>query len=96
MTAPISRAGALRSEIQAPSATSRSGFRRELERAATRIASDQAALDNLVQHNAPVSNGELLLLQVRVYRYSQEIELGTKLVDRFTQTVRQTLTSQSQ
>ena len=41
-----------------------------------------------------LSNGELLALQAGVYRYTEELDLAGKLVDKATGAVKQTLQSQ--
>ena len=46
------------------------------------------------RHGASFSNDQLIAIQAGVYRYTQELELAGKLVDKATGAVRQTLQSQ--
>jgi hypothetical protein len=46
------------------------------------------------RHGATFSNEQLIAIQAGVYRYTQELELAGKLVDKATSAVRQTLQSQ--
>lgn len=51
-----------------------------------------------VMHGAKgtsLGHGELLALQAGVYRYTQQVELFSKVVDKGTGTVRQVLQSQT-
>lgn len=49
---------------------------------------------NAARHGATFSNEQLIAIQAGVYRYTQELELAGKLVDKATGAVRQTLQSQ--
>lgn len=49
---------------------------------------------NAARHGASFSNDQLIAIQAGVYRYTQELELAGKLVDKATGAVRQTLQSQ--
>ena len=46
------------------------------------------------RHGAAFSNEQLIAIQAGVYRYTQELELAGKLVDKATGAIRQTLQSQ--
>ncbi len=46
------------------------------------------------QRGATFTNEQLIAIQAGVYRYTQELELASKLVDKATGAVRQTLQSQ--
>lgn len=46
------------------------------------------------RHGATFSNEQLIAIQAGVYKYTQELELAGKLVDKATGAVRQTLQSQ--
>lgn len=68
-----------------------------LREAALRIARGEQCIDRVIRdatRGRTLSNEELIALQATVYRYTQEVELAAKLVDRLTGAVRQTLTSQ--
>ena len=45
-------------------------------------------------HATPLLPGQLIAIQAGVYRYTQELELASKLVDKATGAVKQTLQSQ--
>ena len=67
---------------------------RELGRS---IASGERALDRVIAQAASgkdFSTPELIAIQARVYRYSQELELVSKLVDKACAGVKQTLQTQ--
>ena len=49
---------------------------------------------NAARHGATFSNEQLIAVQAGVYRYTQELELASKLVDKATGAIRQTLQSQ--
>jgi hypothetical protein len=90
--------GGFREALRAAEAEEAPGAGRELVRdAALRIARGERRIDQVlrqVSHGRTLSNEELIALQATVYRYTQEIELAAKLVDKLTGAVRQTLTSQ--
>jgi len=46
------------------------------------------------RHGATFSNEQLIAIQAGVYKYTQELELASKLVDKATGAIRQTLQSQ--
>lgn len=74
------------------------GFRDHLARAAARLSEGDAALDASMRRamrGEGLDQGQLIALQSGVYRYSQEMELASRLVDRATQAVKQTLQSQT-
>jgi hypothetical protein len=64
---------------------------------AGRLARDQRYVDQAIRRlgrGGVVETGELLALQAGVYRYSQEIELATRIVDKSLTALRQTVQSQ--
>lgn len=68
-----------------------------LRDAAHRIARGELRIEQVIrqcQRGGGVSQEQLIALQAQVYRYTQEVELAAKLVDKLTGAVRQTLTSQ--
>lgn len=68
-----------------------------LRTAAQRIARGELRIEQVIrqcQRGGGISQEQLIALQATVYRYTQEIELAAKLVDKLTGAVRQTLTSQ--
>lgn len=74
------------------------GFRKHLARAAVRLAEGEASMEaSMAQamRGEGLDQAQLIALQSGVYRYSQEMELASRLVDRATQAVKQTLQSQS-
>lgn len=73
-------------------------FRAYLARAATRLAEGDRQMDAAMREamqGRGLEQAELIALQSSVYRYSQEMELASRLVDRATQAVKQTLQSQT-
>ncbi len=79
-----------------PSSSGRS-FRELLEDAAKSIDHGRRSLDRAIAHGhagRTLSQEELLALQATVYRYTQELEIASKLVDKSTTAVRTTLQSQ--
>lgn len=71
---------------------------RELLRdAAMRIARGEEHIDRVIrqaQRGGTLAPEQLIALQTTVHRYTQEVELAAKLVDKLTGAVKQTLTSQ--
>lgn len=68
-----------------------------LKDAARSIARGQALVDSVLsaaRRGKTFSNEELLAVQAGVYRYTQELELASKLVDKASGAVRTTLQSQ--
>ena len=68
-------------------------FRDSLRRVAEGIADDERAMDRALRSG---SHGQqapeaLIALQARVYRHTQELELGSKVVDKAAGAVKQTL-----
>ena len=86
----------------APSTTSPtetgSDFREALRDAAHGLAEGEAAIDGVVARlgrGRTLSPEALIALQSTVYRHAQEVEMAAKLVDKLTNAVKTTLTSQS-
>jgi len=80
-----------------PSSPQGSSFRDFLEDAARSIDEGRRRLDRAVANGhrgQALSQAELLGLQATVYRYTQELEIASKLVDKATSAVRTTLQSQ--
>ena len=71
-------------------------FRAALRRAAEGIAADERAMDRAMRSGArgQLAPEALIALQARVYRHTQELELGSKVVDKAAGAVKQTLQSQ--
>jgi hypothetical protein len=68
-----------------------------LRGAVASIARGERLVEGVVQaarRGATFSNEQLIAIQAGVYRYTQELELAGKLVDKATGAVRQTLQSQ--
>ena len=67
-----------------------------LRQAAESMAEGQTRIDRAVRRGArgETDPGRLLALQAGVYRYTQELELASKLVDKATSAVKTTLQSQ--
>jgi hypothetical protein len=68
-----------------------------IRHAGRRMAAAEQQVDRAMsaaERGRVFSQGELLALQAGVYRYTQELELASKLVDKSTAAVRQTLKSQ--
>jgi hypothetical protein len=83
--------------VSGPVTPSEAGAPPTLREAALRIARCEQELDRVIRgalQGHTLSHEELIALQATVYRYSQEVELAAKLVDRLTGTVKQMLTSQ--
>lgn len=65
---------------------------------AERIARGERTMDAAIrrsQRGQSLSQLELIALQMGVYRYTQELELGSRLVDRATGALKQVLQSQT-
>lgn len=73
-----------------------SSFRDSLRRVAEGIASDERAMDRALHSGGQgqLAPEALIALQARVYRHTQELELGSKVVDKAAGAVKQTLQSQ--
>lgn len=69
------------------------GFREALGRVSQDGARVDAAMRRVSQ-GATVSNDQLIALQMLVYRYSLEVDVVSKLVDKATAAVKQTFQSQ--
>lgn len=88
------------SSVAAPSAPADStpgmSFRDSLRRVAEGIAADERAMDHALRSGAhgQLAPEALIALQARVYRHTQELELGSKVVDKAAGAVKQTLQSQ--
>ena len=68
-----------------------------LRGAVSSIARGERLVEGVIQaarRGATFSNEQLIAIQTGVYRYTQELELASKLVDKATGAVRQTLQSQ--
>ncbi|MDH5490474.1 MAG: hypothetical protein OEY14_00725 [Myxococcales bacterium] len=68
-----------------------------IEDAASSIGRGQAQIERALRRarrGQGMAPEELLALQAGVYRYSQELELASKVVDKVTGAIRQTLQSQ--
>lgn len=68
-----------------------------IRRAASSLVHGERFMDRTIaaaNRGRVFSNEELLAVQVGVYRYTQELELASKLIDKATGAVRQTLQSQ--
>lgn len=76
--------------------TTPSSFRDSLRRVAEGIASDERAMDRALHSGSQgqLAPEALIALQARVYRHTQELELGSKVVDKAAGAVKQTLQSQ--
>ncbi len=83
-------------DIRLPTGSRRT-FRALVEEAARSIEHGRRSLDRAIAHGhagRTLSQEELLALQATVYRYTQELEIASKLVDKSTAAVRTTLQSQ--
>lgn len=70
-------------------------FARVLGRVGRRIDEGERALDRAATTpSGSMDPGELLALQAQVYRYTEAVDLATKLVERTTSAVRTTLQNQ--
>ncbi len=71
-------------------------FRDILERSAARMAAGEHMIERAMRsaRSGNLSNERLLALQAGVYRYTREVELAGKLVERSTSALKQTLQSQ--
>jgi hypothetical protein len=69
----------------------------ELTEALTRIRTEERKLDRFLRrarHGADFELSELVQMQSLVYRYTRQVELLSKLVERVTGAVKQTLRTQ--
>lgn len=73
-----------------------SAFRAALHRVAEGIAADERAMDRAMRSgtHGQLAPEALIALQARVYRHTQELELGSKVVDKAAGAIKQTLQSQ--
>lgn len=83
----------------APAASPRSSstFAEALRSAVGSMAESERAMERglrAARRGKDLDAGQLLALQAGVYRYSQELELASKLVDKTTGAIKQVLTSQ--
>lgn len=80
----------------APREAPSTSFRDSLRRVAEGIASDERAMDRALRSGSQgqLAPEALIALQARVYRHTQELELGSKVVDKAAGAVKQTLQSQ--
>ena len=84
---------------QAPRGRSEKGdsFREVLSKTAKSIAKGERVIDRAIaqaRRGRAMEPGELIALQAGVYRYTQEVELASKMVEKTTGAVKQTLQSQ--
>ncbi len=73
------------------------GAMRALRSAAASLTRGERMVSHVIsaaRHGKVFSNEELLAIQAGVYKYTQELELASKLVDKATGAVKQTLQSQ--
>lgn len=89
----------LRAQRQAPppSAEPEGGAMRALRSAAASLTRGERMVSHVIsaaRQGKVFSNEELLAIQAGVYKYTQELELASKLVDKATGAVKQTLQSQ--
>lgn len=80
----------------APSENAGASFRDSLRRVAAGIAADERAMDRAMTAGSrgQLAPEALIALQARVYRHTQELELGSKVADKAAGAVKQTLQSQ--
>jgi len=96
-TAPLERPPPVLPSGLGPGAVDGRSFRSVLVEAAARIDTHERAVDAALaraRRGAGLSPPELIAVQAGVYRYAHELELATKLVDKASGAVRQTLESQ--
>lgn len=91
-SAPAGGAQSRRSQ-DSPATTS---FADALRGAASSLSEGQTRIDRAIRRGSrgETDPGHLLALQAGVYRYTQELELASKLVDKATGALKQTLQSQ--
>ena len=78
-----------------PPPSPREPFVQVLGRVGRRIDEGERALDRAATTpSGSMDPGELLALQAQVYRYTEAVDLATKLVERTTSAVRTTLQNQ--
>ncbi|MCA9582117.1 MAG: hypothetical protein KC416_10020 [Myxococcales bacterium] len=65
-----------------------------LRASSQRLNEGEVLMDRALRRGRTLDHTELLALQAGIYRYSQELDLVSRLVDRGTQALRQTLQSQ--
>lgn len=102
MTTPLRSASAASSpspanlDLGGPREAPSGSFRDSLRRVAEGIASDERAMDRALRSGGQgqLAPEALIALQARVYRHTQELELGSKVVDKAAGAVKQTLQSQ--
>lgn len=66
-------------------------FERVLRSLGTELDRGEGLCETALAGRAPLSSGGLLLLQAGIYRYTEAVDLVTKVIDRGTQAVRTTL-----
>jgi hypothetical protein len=96
-TAASRFADAMREARRAPGPPETAPAEVALRGAVASIARGERLVEGVVQaarRGATFSNEQLIAIQAGVYRYTQELELAGKLVDKATGAVRQTLQSQ--
>lgn len=69
-------------------------FRRVLERIGREVDSGEALVKRALTGGAGADAAELIALQAGIYRYTEAVDLASKLVDRVGSAVRTTLQSQ--
>lgn len=79
-----------------PESTPSTSFAEALREAAGSLSEGQTRIDRAIRRGSrgETDPGHLLALQAGVYRYTQELELASKLVDKATGALKQTLQSQ--
>jgi hypothetical protein len=86
-----------RIDARLPSESGGRSFRQALEDAAQSIDRGRRQLDRAIargQSGQTLSQEQLIALQGTVYRYTQELEIASKLVDKATSSVKTVLSSQ--
>lgn len=72
-------------------------FMSGMHRVLNDVMSGQNKLEKIIDislHGSNLSSSELLALQAAVYRFSQELELTSKVVEKGTSTIKQTMNTQ--
>ena len=80
--------------VRTPRAAEDSSFSKVMRNLGREIDRGEAMSARAMRGGGQLSASELLALQAGIYRYSEAVELATKLVDRATGAVRTTLQSQ--
>lgn len=94
--APATATGRASGASRAPQASEGPSFADALRDAASSLSAGQTRIDRAIRRGTrgETDPGHLLALQAGVYRYTQELELASKLVDKATGALKQTLQSQ--